>query len=488
MVDSVRAIPGRYMPRDIGEKQYYLNRGNNFSASKGVRRPTRGIVLKEETFATMRLTARDGTNKLLVDGGGEPVDGIGKSEIYSNFILQNITETRQEKQQILETFGDSYIFLFGERPRVMAFNGVLLNTYDFNWEAEWWHNYDNYLRGTKCVENDSMIFLSFDNTLIGGYILSAQSSKSAQERHFSQFSFEMFVTAYSEFSVVGNTQPNKENLEDIQIWNQDVLPNFGDELFRPKLLDSPTEVLSAIKSVGISDNKVVSPSLSSSIVSGLSKVLGFWISTKEIINSVASTISGLQNGDNIRVPIGFAGALAFDDDSKAKLTSIKYDRPIQYTSKFSDNEDEYVGQSSHYGSSEVHGSEYWEKGIRDLGYTTTAKSIADGNALVKAATKTWQDQGISVSSKNENKLSRLLIAAGLRTGFGLFGSAATRTASIASSVIGRGAITALNLAAPVIVSATSAPATAIGNSIVSAVSRFSGAPPNESGNADSTEE
>ena len=120
---------------------------------ENVRRPLRGISIKEDTYAVLRVKTATGTDIPLFDSSSpDHVDNIGRSAQYSNFIIQQIQEQRQEKQQIIETFGEDYIFFFGERPRFLNVSGVLVNTKDFNWKSEFWVNYENNLRGTKLVE------------------------------------------------------------------------------------------------------------------------------------------------------------------------------------------------------------------------------------------------------------------------------------------------------------------------------------------------
>lgn len=55
---------------------------------------------------------------------------------YANFILTSAVEARQEKFQIMETFGDPFIFFFGEKPSIYQFSGLLLNSLDYQWRAE----------------------------------------------------------------------------------------------------------------------------------------------------------------------------------------------------------------------------------------------------------------------------------------------------------------------------------------------------------------
>src|SRR5258708_1008530 len=205
-----------------------------------IRRPTRGIVLNDDTFATLRVVTTHGDNINLVDAGSraekKPLEVNGKryNDVYSNFLLQSITEERAEKYQILETFGEPYIFLFGERARVMNFSGILINTFDFNWEAEWWFNYDNYIRGTKCVEKQASVFLSFDNTLVNGYIINSTAQKSAQDRNFVQFTFQLYVTSYTTLTNLGDPHANPG-------FDSTSVTSSSLQALRPKLIDNVTQ-------------------------------------------------------------------------------------------------------------------------------------------------------------------------------------------------------------------------------------------------------
>lgn len=136
----------------------------------------------------------------LFDAGGTN----GRSTQYSNFLLQSVVEARMEKQQIVETFGDPYIFFFGEQPRFIDVTAVLLNSNDFNWLAEWWSNYDNYLRGTKLVEMGARMYLFYDDVIVEGYMLMSSTNMSQDMPLFATLSFRMFVTNYSNVSLTGN--------------------------------------------------------------------------------------------------------------------------------------------------------------------------------------------------------------------------------------------------------------------------------------------
>lgn len=159
------------------------------------------MEIKEDTYAIFKIIRADGTELPLIDSSspdGETTSG------YANFILQNVTEARMEKHQIVETFGESYIFFFGESPRFLDIQAVLVNSHDFNWEAEWWENYNRFLRGTKLVEMGARSYLFYDDNVVEGYTLMAQATKSATEPFLIQLSFRLFITNYTNISFIGD--------------------------------------------------------------------------------------------------------------------------------------------------------------------------------------------------------------------------------------------------------------------------------------------
>lgn len=165
-----------------------------------VRRPLRGIEIKEDTYASLKVLRADGTELPFFDSSS----ATGSSTSYSNFILQSVREARMEKHQIIETFGDSYIYFFGEAPRFIDVQAVLINSNDFNWEAEWWANWDRTLRGSKSVDNGARTYLFYDDNVVEGYMLMAEATKVSSEPVMVTMNFRMFVTQSRNVSFVGD--------------------------------------------------------------------------------------------------------------------------------------------------------------------------------------------------------------------------------------------------------------------------------------------
>jgi len=218
MAGFVELIPDAFSEGFASEVS--LRREGGFSSrtvrQEEVRRPVRGLQIKNDTYAQLEVMRADGSSLLLTDGGGkhDQDDGRGGSFRYSNFLLQSVAESREEKSQIVETFGEPYIFFYGERPRIIQCQGTLLNSEDFNWRAEWWENYEKYLRGTKCVQNKTRVLLAWDDIVVQGYFLSASASESSEAPLLVSFSFQLFLTAYENISKIGQTEFPKDGSND----------------------------------------------------------------------------------------------------------------------------------------------------------------------------------------------------------------------------------------------------------------------------------
>lgn len=406
----ISVVPDRFK---VQEQKLLAQAEFGGPGGKHIRRPVRGIQAKEDSFATLRVVAGNGKAIPIIDGGSnrkhkvKPEDkdevffSVGNkraTDIYSNFFIQSVSEERAEKQQILETFGEPYIFLFGERARMITFSGILLNTFDFNWEGEWWHNYENYLRGTKCVENDARIFLSFEETLVTGYIIGSSAAKSAQERNWINFQFTMFQTGYSNFSNLGSPSADQGAGTGIpsKSFTKEALAQF-----RSTLISTSTLIPSGpIGSFG-------DMSLADGLESNLSKISATFDTIKGQAETVIKKLSDLANGTIIRVPVGFAGALEFEADP-ANLVNVSGTGVVNY-STFDRNQDEYVGSSDHYGSA-----------IQSSGVVrvdpTFGIDLKRDQSMISEAKRLWaKDGGFEVPFQDEGPVAGLLV----KTGFGM---------------------------------------------------------------------
>jgi len=184
-----------------------------------VRRPLRGIQIKNNTYATLQVWTADNRRVGLYDSGGlaglagtedSDVDqglknGWRMQSMAANFLIHRITRRQSEKLHLIETFGDQdFGFFYGQKPIQMDFQGTLMNTEDFNWRSEWWANYQEVLRGTKLVERGARIYLTYDTYTLEGYLLSSSTTEMADTPYHAVFQFSMWVTRWEDSSSIGN--------------------------------------------------------------------------------------------------------------------------------------------------------------------------------------------------------------------------------------------------------------------------------------------
>lgn len=212
-----------------------VNKGNY--VGRYVRRPLSGIAIKPNTHAAVSVlnattagvvkvfnevgssTVRNrGTGGLIetkIEGGKikKPTVDLTKaadpqSHTWTDWFLQSVVESRQEKVQITETFDHTIFSAFGQKPRFLVFQGFLMNTTDFPWRAEFWENWDRYFRATKLIEHGNRIQIHFDDIVVQGYPVNATAKQNAKNPNMIGFQFSFFVTNYMNLSMenVGKLQ------------------------------------------------------------------------------------------------------------------------------------------------------------------------------------------------------------------------------------------------------------------------------------------
>lgn len=279
-----------------------------------VRRPVRGIQIKDDTYATIQVRKSNGIAIPLFDAASST--NTGKGMRNSNFLIQSISEQRAEKQQIILTFGEPYIFFFGEQPRIINVTGVLLNTEDFNWRAEWWENYDLYLRGTQCVRQKSRVYLAWDDIVVEGYIFQANASEETSQRNLVSFGFQMFLTNYHNISAIGDINAHWEG-KDINLDPNSIdLPGEGGT--SSTTVVRQTNIDSAALAAGQNSASLFDYLRNGDLGAASTRLVQLQGQLVDFLSLAGQFISGR----NIRVPVGFEGAAAFDQDVQVALASI----------------------------------------------------------------------------------------------------------------------------------------------------------------------
>lgn len=119
----------------------------------------------------------------------------------NKFFLQTITKPRQEKFQIIETFGKPHLYFYGERTAVYNIQGILVDAFyestpqpvtttaptttpDLAYRNQWATGFQNFyrnrLRGSQLNKTNSVAALYVNGWLIKGYPINLTIMKESQ--------------------------------------------------------------------------------------------------------------------------------------------------------------------------------------------------------------------------------------------------------------------------------------------------------------------
>lgn len=238
---SPRLYNGSFNPKDT----YYTSRSIDTSASADslisggnlvftsefnrtvtAARPLNGIMVKPNTHAVVHIrTAGGEVVKVFNRLGRETEDGVSFSkppdgttpndDVWTDWLLQSVHEERTEKTQIVETFGETYLYAFGQHPRVLAFTGILLNTLDYNWRSIFWKNWDEFFRATQLIRANARMYITFDDVIVEGYPMNAAADQTSADPHVMSFSFSFFVTNYVNLTAQNGFKAIRDNINEV---------------------------------------------------------------------------------------------------------------------------------------------------------------------------------------------------------------------------------------------------------------------------------
>jgi hypothetical protein len=267
---------------------------NAVVATQGsVRRPMRGIQLKTETFASIAVS-NSATH--ILNSSAEKQS----ASFTSNFLLQSVSESRQEKFQTVPTFGATYGFFFGEQPRIVAFQAILLNTADFQWEAEWWENYDRYLRGTRLVDRGMKVIMSYEDVILEGYIIGASVSKGEPNPWAANLSFQMWVTTVRYLITAGEGRINSMHTRDS--------PLSYDEFESSDGLGGAPSMLAEVRARNVTS---LAESGGTGLIGALTNIANKVEAFTGAVGTAVDNAMDWLYGRNMVIPVGFA---ATDDN------------------------------------------------------------------------------------------------------------------------------------------------------------------------------
>ena len=158
----------------------------------------------EDTMARMLLQVPEGTLEALAneleDGDTQNIvkilanDGKSGGFGYLDFFLATATHTFAEKVQISESLADNYVaFFYGSSPPIFQYSGMLMNTYEDDWNMRMFRIFRDLGRGTQLARRGSLFHLRYDSMIVSGSMLNFSSTLTAGMETAVSFNFSFLV-------------------------------------------------------------------------------------------------------------------------------------------------------------------------------------------------------------------------------------------------------------------------------------------------------
>lgn len=199
------------------------------------RTPTADLVLatsyKQNSKAIIRLEDRSGEN---------PLGTI----YFEEFSLQTVSEPQDERFQVHEVFDGEKIFFFGRRPRFWTYSGIVKNAKDAirlvstpftdqfapnvtaltlpeitpqSFADRFVHLFKTQFAGTKALESNSRIILTYEDIAIEGMMTSIMVARNSEIPAAVNITFTLFVLN----DTFINIDQDGETLEEVvNEWNR----------------------------------------------------------------------------------------------------------------------------------------------------------------------------------------------------------------------------------------------------------------------------
>jgi len=98
---------------------------------------------------------------------------------FENFFLQAISEARSERSQILLNTAEFPLiaYFFGRNPPVVNMVWIVKNDQYHNWKEQFIQLYETTFRAYELVRNQWIIYIDYEDVLLGGYLLNMSLSE-----------------------------------------------------------------------------------------------------------------------------------------------------------------------------------------------------------------------------------------------------------------------------------------------------------------------
>ncbi len=171
-----------------------------------------GDYIKHTSFKTgskliIRIVQMSATSTSVKSKFGE---NKSNRDIFAQAGLQAVNEISEEKFQLYEGFDSHKLLMFGRKPKIWNFQLMVLNgarpgtgegataeeyeAENMDFADELYRRYEAYYAGTKAVEADSRVFLSYEDRIIEGYLVNMTLARNSQAPAVAPMNMVVVVT------------------------------------------------------------------------------------------------------------------------------------------------------------------------------------------------------------------------------------------------------------------------------------------------------
>lgn len=127
---------------------------------------------------------------------------------YDKFLITGVSCGMTEKTQVTQVFGDNeVVYYFGRDPIVFNISGVLIDSPDNDWFAQWLKMYSEFLRGTQLAKNYELLKLVLPNMTITGTISGFNWNQDSNRDVDLPFSFQFIAKVVEPTTATGLKMP-----------------------------------------------------------------------------------------------------------------------------------------------------------------------------------------------------------------------------------------------------------------------------------------
>lgn len=188
-------------PRDYQDMLANEAQRHGLTLDRYLRDP-RAANTREDNFAVLRVI------RGFQPGIGDP---FGTGEAFkilfqtNRFLLERASEQQMERTSFVETFGETYLYLFGTKAKIWEYSGVLMDTQGQDWLNAWRSAYEKYVKASASTKLKARCFLIYDNVVREGVIVATGIGRNVGQYGFARFNFRMFVI--NEYLLSGQPDP-----------------------------------------------------------------------------------------------------------------------------------------------------------------------------------------------------------------------------------------------------------------------------------------